>query len=190
MNNESNIYRWDNIVPLALYAHQQAEAKGFWKEPHHEDHYLMLVLTELAEAVEADRKGKWAKLDHDTIDTLERIGGAPYAQMFLREVKDTVEDEIADACIRLLDLIGSKATEDEELCVIDVQPPSEKDPLTKTLFRVCNSLHDSKPIGYRTVLPLCLLRAIAERYEFDLMKHIELKMKYNATRPALHGKKY
>lgn len=190
MNNESNIYRWDNIVPLALYAHQQAEAKGFWKEPHHEDHYLMLVLTELAEAVEADRKCNWAVLDPATIDTLERMEGAPYVQMFLREVKDTVEDEIADACIRLLDLIGSKATEDEELCVIDVQPPSEIDPLTKTLFRVCNSLHDSKPIGYRTVLPLCLLRAVSERYEFNLMKHIELKMKYNETRPALHGKKY
>ena len=57
MNNEENIYRWDNIVPLAIYAHQQAEAKGFWEEYHHEDHYLMLVLTELAEAVEADRKG-------------------------------------------------------------------------------------------------------------------------------------
>lgn len=190
MNNEENIYRWDNIVPLAIYAHQQAEAKGFWEEYHHEDHYLMLVLTELAEAVEADRKGKWAKLDHDTIDTLEQMEGAAYAQAFLRMVKDTVEDEIADAVIRLLDLIGSKATEDEEKRVIDVQPPSEMDPLTKTLFRVCNSIHDSKPIGYRTVVPLCLLRAVAERYEFDLMTHIKLKMKYNETRPALHGKKY
>ena len=190
MNATTNIYRWDNIVPLALYAHQQAEAKGFWDEQHHEDHYLMLVLTELAEAVEADRKGKWARLDPDTIDTLERIDGAPYAQMFLREVKDTVEDEIADACIRLLDLIGSKVKEDEELGVMYVCPPSEVEPLTKTLFHVCNSLHDSKPIGYRTVLPLCLLRAISRRYEFDLMKHIELKMKYNETRPALHGKKY
>ena len=24
----------------------------------------------------------------------------------------------------------------------------------------------------------------------DLMTHIDLKLKYNATRPALHGKKY
>lgn len=190
MNNETNIYRWDNIVPLALYAHQQAEAKGFWEEPHHEDHYLMLVLTELAEAVEADRKGIWAVLDPATLDRLERLDGAVFNQEFIRTIKDTVEDEIADACIRLLDLIGSKAKEDEELCVIDVQPPSEKDPLTKMLFRVCNSLHESKPIGYRTVLPLCLLRAISERYEFDLMKHIDLKLKYNETRPALHGKKY
>lgn len=190
MNNEANIYNWDNIIPLALYAHKQAEAKGFWEEKHHEDHYLMLVVTELAEAVEADRKGIWAVLDPATLDRLERLDGAVFNQEFIRTTKDTVEDEIADACIRLLDLIGSKATEDEEKRVIDVQPPSEMDPLTKTLFRVCNSIHDSKPIGYRTVVPLCLLRAVAERYEFDLMAHIRLKLKYNETRPVLHGKKY
>ena len=186
MNATTNIYRWDNIVPLALYAHQQAEAKGFWKDPHHEDHYLMLVVTELAEAVEADRKGKWAKLDHDTIDTLERIGGAPYAQMFLREIKDTVEDEIADACIRLLDLIGSKATEDEEMGVIYVCPSYYKKTLTHMLFRVCKTIGGDNPLNY----PLSLLKAVSERYEFNLMKHIELKLKYNETRPALHGKKY
>ena len=186
MNNETNIYNWDNIVSLALYANQQSKAKGFWDEPLPEAHYLMLVLTELAEAVEADRKGKWARLVPDTIDTLERIDGAPYAQMFLREVKDTVEDEIADACIRLLDLIGSKMKEDEELGVMYVCPPHSKQPLTQMLFRVCKALHGDSPLNY----PLTLLRAISERYEFDLMAHIRLKMKYNATRPALHGKKY
>nr|DAE15573.1 MAG TPA: NTP-PPase-like protein [Siphoviridae sp. ctoic9] len=186
MNNETNIYNWDNIVPLALYAHQQAVAKGFWKEKHPHDHYLMLVITELAEAVEADRKLNWAVLAPATIDTLEQLDGAPYAQMFLREVKDTVEDEIADACIRLLDLIGSKATEDEELGVIDVFDQEEDKTLTQMLFRVCMTLHWDSPLSCQ----LKLLRAISERYEFDLMKHIELKMKYNATRPALHGKKY
>ena len=186
MNATTNIYRWDNIVPLALYAHQQAEAKGFWEEHHHEDHYLMLVLTELAEAVEADRKGIWAVLDPATLDRLERLDGAVFNQEFIRTIKDTVEDEIADACIRLLDLIGSKATEDEELGVIDVFDQEEDKTLTQMLFRVCMTLHWDSPLSCQ----LKLLRAISERYEFDLMKHIELKMKYNATRPALHGKKY
>ena len=186
MNATTNIYRWDNIVPLALYAHQQAEAKGFWEEHHHEDHYLMLVLTELAEAVEADRKGIWAVLDPATLDRLERLDGAVFNQELIRTIKDTVEDEIADACIRLLDLIGSKATEDEELGVIDVFDQEEDKTLTQMLFRVCMTLHWDSPLSCQ----LKLLRAISERYEFDLMKHIELKMKYNATRPALHGKKY
>lgn len=186
MDNEANIYSWDNIVPLAIYAHQQAEAKGFWKEPYHEDHYLMLVVTELAEAVEADRKGIWAVLDPATLDRLERLDGAVFNQEFIRTTKDTVEDEIADACIRLLDLIGSKATEDEEMGVIYVCPSYYKKTLTHMLFRVCKTIGGDNPLNY----PLSLLKAVAERYEFDLMTHIRLKMKYNATRPALHGQKY
>lgn len=188
MNKEANIYNWDNIVPLALYAHQQAVDKGFWKEAHPEEPgYLMMVVTELAEAVESHRNGKWAKLDPDTIDTLERMEGAPYAQMFLREVKDTVEDEIAGACIRLLDLIGSKATEDDYMWLFgDVLPPEEDKTLVQSLFRVCESLNGVWPLNY----PISLLRAVSRRYEFDLMAHIKLKMKYNETRPALHGKKY
>lgn len=186
MNNEANIYNWDNIVPLALYAHQQAVAKGFWEEKHHEDHYLMLVLTELAEAVEADRKYNWAMLAPASIDTLEQLDGAPYAQMFLREVKDTVEDEIADACIRLLDLIGSKAKEDEEMSVIYVCPSYCQKTLTRMLFRVCKTINGEDPLNY----PLSILKSISEYYKFDLMTHIRLKIKYNETRPALHGKMY
>lgn len=186
MDNEANIYRWKNITPLALYAHQQAVAKGFWKEPYHEDHYLMLVVTELSEAVEADRKGLWTHLDLEDLDTLDQYDGEVFAEEFVKMVKDTVEDEIADACIRLLDLLGSKATEDDYMWTLDVEPPFEGRTLTQMLFRVCQSLHEDKPLNY----PISLLRAVSNYYGFNLMKHIELKMKYNTTRPALHGKKY
>ena len=103
---EYKLYNADTLNRYAKDCHQRSVAKGFWAEKHTVYHYLMLVISELSEAVEADRLGKWAKLDHDTIDTLQRIEGAPYAQEFLRLVKDTVEDEIADAVIRLLDLLG------------------------------------------------------------------------------------
>ena len=92
------LYNADTLNRYAKDCHQRAVAKGFWDGTHTVGHYLMLAFGELHEAIEADRIGKWAKLDHDTIDTLQRIEGAPYAQEFLREVKDTVEDEIADAC--------------------------------------------------------------------------------------------
>ena len=100
------LYNADTLNRYANDCHQWAVAKGFWDELHTVGHYLMLAFGELHEAIEADRLGKLAKLDHDTIDTLQRIEGAPYAQVFLREVKDTVQDEIADAVIRLLNLLG------------------------------------------------------------------------------------
>ena len=189
MNEATNLYRWGNIVPLAHHAHQQAEVKGFWEEAHPEGHYLMLVITELSEAVEADRKGKWGKLSPDTIDTLDGLDGAPYTQAFLREVKDTVEDEIADACIRLLDLLGSRAVPKANVELFPLKPLKDL-PLTLHLLEVCKALTEGLSFYHRMVQSISLLRAVSERYEFDLMTHIRLKLKYNATRPALHGKKY
>ena len=34
------------------------------------------------------------------------------------------------------------------------------------------------------------LEQLCDHLGIDLMTHIELKLKYNETRPALHGKKY
>lgn len=199
MNNETNIYRWDNIVPLALYAHQQAEAKGFWEEKHHEDHYLMLVVTELAEAVEADRKGIWAVLDPATLDRLERLDGAVFNQEFIRTTKDTVEDEIADAVIRLLDLLGH-LLDGRELQAWQVScfdsvygedgiPPMLTDALIPIVATLCDT--DANCDTTNGILyAIKSLEQLCDHLGIDLMTHIELKMKYNATRPALHGKKY
>ena len=194
------LYNADTINRYAKDCHQRAVAKGFWDEVHSVGHYLMLVISELSEAVEADRLGKWAKLDHDTIDTLQRIEGEPFVQMFLNEVKDTVEDELADAVIRLLDLLGYMLAGDElksadldKVRGSDVDRlPSEE--LTYILFwvteEVCRLWRaellrlEGIPYAVKALEQLC------DHLGIDLMSHIELKMKYNATRPALHGKKY
>ena len=100
--------------------------KGFWEDYEHPDiecggrdvhlsmqravvsEKLMLVVTELAEAMECHRKGKhapeWSGMEHllhmrDENDHTERT---PFEQEF----KDTFEDEIADTFIRLADLCG------------------------------------------------------------------------------------
>jgi hypothetical protein len=55
------LYNADTLNRYAKDCHQRAVAKGFWDVPHSVGHYLMLVVSELSEAVEADRIGKWAK---------------------------------------------------------------------------------------------------------------------------------
>lgn len=192
------LYNADMLNRYAKDCHDRAVAKGFWDVPHSIGHYLMLVVSELSEAVEADRIGKWARLDHDTIDTLQRIEGAPYAQEFLREVKDRVEDEIADAVIRLLDLLGWMIESGAPLVGLDnvmgefenTAPPKD---LTDALLRVvCSSV---LPLSFCSTLlavlaPIKSLEQLCDHLGIDLMTHIELKLKYNETRPALHGKKY
>lgn len=195
-------YRLYNAETLNRYAkdcHERAVAKGFWDGTHTVGHYLMLAFGELHEAIEADRIGKWARLDHDTIDTLQRIEGAPYAQEFLREVKDRVEDEIADAVIRLLDLLGC-LLDGRELqawhvnCLNSVYgedgiPPMLTDafmPIVATLCDADANCDTTTGILYA----IKSLELLCDHLGIDLMTHIDLKLKYNETRPAKHGKKY
>ena len=118
--------------------HGNNKAKGFWDKERNVGELLMLVTSELGEAMEAHRKEKFAK---PTQINLLIEGGytwedspLSYEGHFVSEIKDTFEDEIADAVIRLMDMAAG--------------------------------------LG------------------IDLEKHILAKVKYNETRPRLHGKKY
>lgn len=106
--------------------------KGFWENPRNKGELLMLVVSELAEALEADRKNRYTSTDVKKITALAKDEN--FIHEFTTHVKDTFEDEIADAVIRLLDM--------------------------------------SAGLG------------------IDLEKHIEAKLRYNASRPKKHGKKY
>lgn len=65
------------------HCHSSAREKGFWDNERNVGEMLMLVVSELGEAIEAHRKGDMG---------LER--------------KDTFEDELADTAIRLFDMCG------------------------------------------------------------------------------------
>ena len=71
-------------------AYKNSKEKGFWDDERNVGEMLMLVVTELAEALEAYR--------------CKRMGV---------EEKDTFEDEIADVFIRLADRCGGMGIEIE-----------------------------------------------------------------------------
>lgn len=87
---------------LGNRAFENAKAKGFHDNPQNVATRLMLIVSELSEAMEADRKDKHApptsELDYKSFD----------AAMFQMAVKDTFEDELADALIRLVELAASQ----------------------------------------------------------------------------------
>jgi NTP pyrophosphatase (non-canonical NTP hydrolase) len=75
---------------------QNNKEKGFWDKERNVGEMLMLVVSELGEAMEAHRKGIFAdKLAWDTFNGTHQ---------FQSTIKDTFEDELADAVIRLLDM--------------------------------------------------------------------------------------
>jgi NTP pyrophosphatase (non-canonical NTP hydrolase) len=82
-----------------------AEEQGFHEKPFNFGESLMLIVSELSEALEADRKGKrederWAS-EHKYVPP-----NAVKKNSYKKYIKGTVEEEIADAVIRLCDLAG------------------------------------------------------------------------------------
>lgn len=79
-------------------------AKGFYETPRETGTLLMLMVSELAEALEADRKNRFA--DMFLFDTASTNYDENFKSYFEEYVKDSFEDEIADTVIRILDLCG------------------------------------------------------------------------------------
>ena len=97
----------DLIRELCSSIHLDNERKGFWDNQREFGTLLMLVTSELAEGLEADRKNRWFKLLDIKKESFDWVNEPEKSKAkFSRTVKDTAEDEIADAVIRLFDLAG------------------------------------------------------------------------------------
>lgn len=171
-----------NLNEIRDKAYQCAIVHGWHEEEHSNEHLLCLVISELIEAVQADRKGKRAER--------KPFESFPSKIGFDIFVKDTVEDELADACIRLFDLAGLRGFE------ITVPHTRYVGGLTFTEFcyyiignlsspgnRDSGSLKKTIDDAIASVFDWCAYNDI------DILWHINQKMKYNELRPYKHGNK-
>ena len=101
----------------ATQIHTAARNKGFWDSERETGTLLMLCVSELSEALEADRKNRFAKLEHYE----ENMKGytpedspLSFESLFTMYIKDTFEDELADTVIRILDLCGARGIDLEK----------------------------------------------------------------------------
>lgn len=185
-------------------AYKCACAHGFHNTELSNGHLLMLVITELSEAVEADRKGKYFK----GISTFEHEFNRYYALVdenkrfecaFEKYVKDTVPDEMADAVIRLLDLTGLRgislefANGDIDDCIEDMAEACKDETFTESIYSI-----STLPVRYDGIFDfptavndmILSIFGLAKHLDIDLLWHIEQKMRYNELRENKHGKKY
>lgn len=123
-----------DIQAISKQIHENAKAKGFWDKERNLGEMLMLIVSEVSEAMEADRKAHYSDWDDRLPPFMTNIPDGEFKRIFEKEVKNTFEDELADAVIRILDLAYSR--------------------------------------------------------NIDLEWHIKQKMRYNAMREHMHGKKY
>jgi len=97
------------IAELSEEIHSNAKAKGFWEQGLDLPKMLMLTVSELSEAMEADRKDKIYRSNHflKELDINEEVSSEDekyFQQEFEVSVKNTIQDELADAMIRIMDI--------------------------------------------------------------------------------------
>ena len=188
-----------NLNELRDRAYKNAVAHGWHEESLSDEHFLCLVISELMEAVEADRKGKHADTIHfnQEMDYCLRelkVFGENYDKAFIDVfeycIKDSVEDELSDACIRLLDLAGLR---DLQLTYTNGFPIMKMS-FTEYIYCMCSFItnpdksnvewlnnHISYSLGW--IFSWCRAKQI------NIEWFIEQKMKYNELRPYKHGNK-
>lgn len=196
------MYNWIEMSTIDFNAlrdraYKTACEHGFHDEELSNEHYLMLVITELSEAVEADRKNKrtssldlaWAKSTVDESHLLE--------EHFPEKIKDAVEDELADAVIRLLDLSGLRGIDlssiERRLCPDRFKEVFEllnASTFTELVFSFVRNISNCSQVPNMIGCGIDGCFALAYFYDIDLLWHIETKMRYNEHRPKMHGKKY
>ncbi len=95
------------IKALVKKAYQTAVDKGFYNKATSVPEKLMLIVTELGEACEAHRTGRLCRGNTWLFFKVWEDNNNSFPEnLFKEEIKNTLEDELADVFIRLGDLCG------------------------------------------------------------------------------------
>lgn len=92
-----------NLNKLSQEIYQANKEKGFWDNERNIGELLMLITSELGEALEAHRKGKKC---YPNVYLRKLHDGEDLKSSYEDTIKGSFEEEIADAMIRLLDMCG------------------------------------------------------------------------------------
>lgn len=185
---------WNKLRDLA---HQTSVDHGFYEDKASNIHFLCLIVSELMEAVEADRKNHRAKIrpSYDTprysmfSDQTFHCGNVYFKENFEVQIKNTLEDELADVVIRCLDLAGAN-----NIDILFGNPPAirnQGNTLTEKVWYISGVLTDhTVPLTTKLNTTIRHCFQLSREYGIDLLWHIEKKMMYNTLRSKKHGKRY
>ena len=199
---EKEIITQKKLVVLANDAYLNAQRHGFYPDNTDITTALMLIITEMSEAVQADRHNHHGSIE-DYKSEIQMGRDIPTA--YENSLEGTVESEFADVGIRILSLLGWMDTKRPTKFQNDSYLKEEygiakikyKCGIAKDFYRIicflCSYIDNNSQYWYISKIiqqTLMQVFALAHNNNIDLMEHIKLKMKYNESRPYLHGCQY
>jgi NTP pyrophosphatase (non-canonical NTP hydrolase) len=161
-------------------------------------HYLMLIIGEVCEAIQADRKGNVTVSQSVSWDILrtevdEMDSDLLFKESFEYYCKDTVQDELADTMLRLLSFYYMK--EIDKLIPYDVGyrylPVPDENTFTENAMKLVRILSQENAL-IAACDGIAYVNKWAEKLNIDLYKACKRKMRYNRIRTdwKYHVKKY
>lgn len=177
-----------DLQKLSQEAFETAKAHGWHDEEQPDETYLILIITEIAEAVQADRKDKHAYKDKFLASQKPDDDGDMFSMLFGQYIKNSVEDELADIIIRCLDLAALRGVSLDwvqyyvtSYC-LDASI-AKRDFPTFAYFLTFKAVNGDVIDVLARVIAYCKLKGI------DIDFFVEQKMRYNKLRSYKHGNK-
>jgi len=163
-----------------------ATAHGWHEQPISTAQYCGLIMTEMAEAIEADRNGRRFKMTSAPPEHPQWFQG-----WYQEWVKGTIEEEFADVVIRVLDM--AQEVHGDKMRWLGYYPWGqtyhEKDSFIENAWYFIREVLNWGTMNISDCVSFMF--DWAQDLGIDLWQHIEWKMKYNELRPYKHGgKKY
>lgn len=182
-------------------AYENTKAKGFYKPDLDINQALMLIITEMSEAIQASRHNRHGSIEG--YNTYLEVSDEHVA--YEESLEGTVESEFADITLRIISLLGWYDSQNT-ICLMNDTELKKTEEFHKVEFehgnyclptamyliitRITYFPFSCSPAWMNTLRLqdiLVQVFALAHAEGIDLVEHIKLKMKYNESRPYLHG---
>ena len=189
-----------NFDELTQEAFATAKAHGWHDEEQPDETYLMLIITEIAEAVQANRKDKHADVAkfkeyqtyYGTFLPSEEIRTIRFREDFEAYIKNSVEDELSDVVIRCLDLAGLRNIEfDYALKLMESGMKKVNKAFPVFMYECCADISNGSlaTLARRLNVIVAAIICYCQQKKIDIEFFIEQKMRYNLLRSYKHGNK-
>jgi NTP pyrophosphatase (non-canonical NTP hydrolase) len=188
----SNYLDPERLAKLQQRIWETATAHGWHEQPIPTAQYCGLIMTEMAEAIEADRNGRRADIESFN-ERMSSLDGSDecFKEIYKRYIKGSIEEEFADVVIRVLDM--AQEVHGDRMRWLGYYPWGQ-------VYHEDKSFIENAWYFIREILnwgtmnisdSVSFMFDWAQDLGIDLWQHIEWKMKYNELRPYKHGgKKY